>query len=76
MNTDKAPAHLEIRLGSQDGGDTGQGKGGTQKFLQLRFTHYMETGQSKLDVPSSNPGAPAILIFTPSSSNHQWSPVE
>jgi hypothetical protein len=74
MSTDKAPAHLEVRLGSQDSGDTGQGKGGTQKFLQLRFTHYMEAGQSKLDVP--NLGAPAILIFKFSSSYHQWGPVE
>jgi hypothetical protein len=76
MSTDKTPAHLEVRLGSQDSGDTGQGKGGTQMFLQLRFTHYMETGQSKLDVPGSNPGAPAILIFKFSSSYHQWGPVE
>lgn len=74
MSIDKALAHLEIRLGSQDSGDTGQGTGGTQKFLQLRFTHYMETGQSKLDV--QNPGAPAILISNPSSSYHQWGPVE
>ncbi len=72
MNTDKAPADFRLHW-SLDGGDTGQGTGGTQEFLtvEVHSQDVKKTGYGK--AREARPAAPGEeAAFTYSSILENW----